>query len=201
MPSQAYLKKIPLISLNVFIDYIKEIDNKKITEEIKNFSKPIDDKFLDNKNHSYYEDMKYPFDQEESEKLIPILTKKVSEIVGKEMEMEAIWSLTLDNGQSVSMHSHKSNSHKNHEEYYSIAYYSSAPEGSASLSFSVAYCNTIEKSIEINPEPGMLIVFNSFIPHMTNRHSSDTPRTVISANFVPKNPDNADFQDWSAYQR
>lgn len=201
MNSQPFKEKVNLASLDVFVDNLNEIDNNQLMYEITNFSSPVKENYLKDKNHSYYEDMRYPFDQKESEKLIKVLTDKVCKIVGKEMLMEAIWSLTLQKGQSVAMHSHKSNAHKNHEEYYSIAYYASAPEGSANLSFSVTMCNTIEKLVEIKPEAGMLVVFNSYIPHMTNRHCSDIPRTVISANFIPKNPDNSSFQDWSAYQR
>jgi hypothetical protein len=198
---QPFKEKVTLISLDVFVDDIKEINNDRLAYEIENFSSPLKEDYLSDKNHSYYEDMKYPFDQEESEKLIKALNIKVNEIIGKPMKIEAIWSLTLNKGQSVAMHSHKSNSHMNHEEYYSIAYYVSAPKGSANLSFSVTMCNTIEKLIEIEPEPGMLVIFNSFIPHMTNRHNSEIPRIVISANFIPENPDTSTFQDWSAYQK
>jgi hypothetical protein len=201
MKIQPFKKKINLVSLDVFVDILDEIDNKKLMYEIVNFSTPIEEKFTEDKNHSYYEDMRYSFDQEESEKLILTLTDKVSEILGKPMLLEAIWSLSLSEGQSVSMHSHKSNLHMHHEEYYSIAYYVSAPEGSASLCFNVTACNTIETSAQVDPEEGMLVIFNSFIPHMTNRHNSKTPRIVISANFIPKYPDTSTFQDWSAYQR
>lgn len=199
--SQPFKQKLTLVSLDVFVDDIEEINNDKLAYEIKNFSSPLKEDYFSDKNHSYYEDMKYPFEQEESEKLIKLLNKKVNQIIGKPMKMEAIWSLTLDKGQSVGMHSHKSNLHMNPEEYYSIAYYVSASKGSANLSFLVTMCNTIERLIEIEPEPGMLVVFNSFIPHMTNRHSSENPRIVISANFIPENPDTSTFQDWSAYQK
>lgn len=201
MKTQPFKEKITLVSLDVFVDDLNEIDNNKLIDEINNFSTPIKEEFLENKNHSYYEDMRYPFGQEESEKLITLLTDKVSSMVGKKMIMEAIWSLTLNQGQSVAMHSHKSNAHMHHEDYYSIAYYVSAPENSASLSFSITLCNTIERLVEVEPKPGMLVVFNSYIPHMTNRHLSQEPRIVISANFVPKNPNTSTFQDWSAYQR
>jgi uncharacterized RmlC-like cupin family protein len=199
--TQPFNKKVTLISLDVFVDHVNEIDNNKLNYEINNFSTPLKNNYLSDKNHSYYEDMKYPFGNEESEKLIVLLNEKINKIIGKPMKMEAIWSLTLGKGQSVAMHSHKSSTHMNHEEYYSIAYYVSAPKGSANLSFLVTMCNTIERSIDIEPEEGMLIIFNSFIPHMTNRHSNETPRVVISANFVPENPDKVTFQDWSAYQR
>jgi hypothetical protein len=199
--TQPFNKKVTLISLDVFVDDIKEINNDRLAYEIKNFSSPLKENYLSDKNISSYEDMKYPFDQEESEKLILALTHKVSKIVGKPMKIEAIWSLTLNKGQSVSMHSHKSNAHMNHEEYYSIAYYVSVPKDSANLSFLVTMCNTIERVIEIEPEPGMLVAFNSFIPHMTNRHNSEIPRIVISANFIPENPDTSTFPDWSAYEK
>jgi hypothetical protein len=84
-------------------------------------------------------------------------------------------------------------------EYYSVAYYPSAPTGSSKLIFQVSWCNTIESLISIDPKPGMLVVFNSYIQHMTNRHNAIDRRVVISANLKPDSPNTTVVPDWSAY--
>lgn len=194
------MNRVNLISLDVLVGEISGIDNKKLFQEIQEHSGEIGANFLADKNHTYYEDKKYPFGQPESEKLIDALNQAVTSCLGTEMKMEAIWTLTLEKGQSVSMHSHKSNLHMRPSEYFSIAYYVNAPDGSADLIFDTDYCGAVENQTRITPKPGMLVVFNSFIRHMTNRHDSDEKRIVVSANFAPVNPDITPTQDWSAYK-
>lgn len=196
------VEKINLVSIDVLKTKITGIDNSKLLEEITGFHGEIDASFIDNKHHTYYEDRKYPFGMVESEKLINKLTERVSVALGRDMVLNDIWTLSLEFGQSVSAHSHKSNTHLHPEEYFSIAYYPSAPDGSADLIFLVNAGNTIENSIEIKPVTGDLIIFNSYLMHMTNRHrNKEEARVVISANFAPKNPSGEQTQDWSAYSR
>jgi hypothetical protein len=196
------VEKINLVSIDVLKTKIIGIDNFKLLEEIAGANTEIDDSFMDDKHHTYYEDKKYPFGMIESEKLIHKLTEQVSAAIGKEMVLSDIWTLSLEFGQSVSAHSHKSNTHLHPEEYFSIAYYPSAPDGSADLIFLVNAGNTIENSVEIKPETGDLVIFNSYLTHMTNRHrNKEEARLVVSANFAPKNPNKKSTQDWSAYSR
>ena len=196
------IEKINLISIDIIKSKILGIDNQKLINEILNTRGDIDETFLEDKHHTYYEDKRYPFGHVESEKLINKLTEAVSISLNREMVLSEIWTLTLEHGQSVAAHSHKSNTHMRPEEYFSIAYYPSAPENSADLIFLVNAANTIESSVVVKPETGDLIIFNSYLMHMTNRHrNKDNPRIVISANFSPKNPDSNPTQDWSAYSR
>lgn len=196
------IEKINLISIDIIKSKILGIDNQKLLNEISNTRGDIDETFLEDRHHTYYEDKRYPFGHVESEKLINKLTENVSNILKREMVLSEIWTLTLEYGQSVAAHSHKSNTHLRPEEYFSIAYYPSAPENSADLIFLVNAANTIESSVVIKPETSDLIIFNSYLMHMTNRHRNKTePRVVISANFIPKNPDVSPTQDWSAYSR
>lgn len=196
------IEHIPLISLGVIKTSLDSIDNVKLVEEITSHDGNIASHFLVNKNHTYYEDQRYPFGKPEAEKLIHELTKKVSSVLGREMVLSEIWTLTLKEGQSVSAHTHKSNTYINQSEYFSIAYYANAPERSADLIFMVDACNTIESSVTVKAETGSLVIFNSFIMHMTNRHDNkDENRIVVSANFWPKQPDTTPTQDWSAYSR
>jgi hypothetical protein len=196
------VERINLIQIDVLKTKLSGIDNNKLIEEIVNAQSNIDDRYLEDKHHTYYEDERYPFGHAESEKLINKLTESVSAILGRQMILSEIWTLTLEHGQSVAAHSHKSNTHLHPEEYFSIAYYPSAPDGSADLIFLANAANTIDNSIVIKPETGDLIVFNSYLNHMTNRHrNKDEARIVISANFIPENPNQTPTQDWSAYSR
>lgn len=189
-----------LLSIPIYKKNLNYIDNSKLYQEIKQYSSNIDKSFIDNKNHSYFEDQKYPFKGIESQKLINAISHEVNFALGKEMIMNEIWTLTLSNGQSVGYHSHKSNKHLHPTEYYSIAYYVNAPDGSADIQFQITACNTIESSISVPAQNGLLIIFNSFIPHMTNRHNNkNEDRIVVSANFSPKYPINTPTQDWTAY--
>lgn len=195
------VEAIPLIAINIFKTSLPDVNNQKLVQEITSSDGALAEHYLKDKNHTYYEDQRYPFGKEEAESLIKKLTTAVSSILNKEMILEEIWTLTLQKGQSVAWHSHKSNTHLHPQDYFSIAYYANAPENSAELIFTTTACNTLEQSYTLSPEAGGLVVFNSFIPHMTSRHLSDEPRIVISANFSPKYPNSTPTQDWTAYSR
>jgi hypothetical protein len=57
----------------------------------------------------------------------------------------------------------------------------------------------MQGNFAVHPEVGMLVVFNSYITHMTARHKVDEPRRVLSMNLGPKNPSNLPNADWSVY--
>lgn len=193
---------IPLSNFNIYLTTL-DIDNSKILEELEHGKRQVEDSyrngFLSKTTITYYEDEKLPLNAPECEKLKQLMTEKVSEIVGKKMKLAEIWSLTLGRGQSISVHTHKSNTHMHPDEYYSVSYYVNAPEGSARLIFNINICNTIERLVPVTPKSGMLLVFNSFIQHYSDRHASDKPRIVISANFHPESPNTTVVPDWSAY--
>jgi hypothetical protein len=188
-----------LLNIGIYKKKLKYIDNNKIYKEIKKYSKSLNDSFNLDKIQSY-EDQTFPFDGLECNKLVNSLSSEVSSAIGREMLLTEIWTLTLKNGQSVGYHSHKSNSHLHPSEYYSIAYYVNVPVGSSDVQFKITACNTLESSVFIKAEDGLLIIFNSFIPHMTNRHNNiDEDRVVISANFSPKDPTLTLNPDWTPY--
>jgi len=196
------IETIPLIAISVMKTRLDDVDNEKLIDEIKNSNGCIDMNYLEDKHHTYYEDGRYPFNMPESEKLIPKLVSAVSLVLGRDMELSDIWTLTLEEGQSVAAHSHKSNTHVHQEEYFSIAYYPNAPENSADLIFLATACNTLETSVTLPPKTGDLVIFNSYLMHMTNRHrNKNEQRIVISANFSPKKPNIKPLSDWSAYSR
>lgn len=193
------MKTIPLINLNAYSIILNEVDNVRLSEIVLSHGvTPLAGEFMVDNNHTYFEDTVLP-DVPEVTDLCSRISSAVSKIIGTEYKIEAIWGLVLNCGESVMMHSHKSNSHLHPSEYYSIAYYPMVPDGSAELIFSLTHCNTIEQAISIKPQEGMLIVFNSYIPHMTSRHISNEPRIVISANLIPRNPNLEIIPDWSPY--
>ena len=194
--------QIPLSDFNIHMTRI-DVDNLKILGELDSGKRQIEDSyregFLSKTTVTYFEDERLPLNAPECEKLKRLMTDKVSAVAGKPMILAEIWSLTLNRGQSITVHTHKSNTHMHPEEYYSVSYYVNAPEGSAKLIFNVNICNTIERLIPITPESGMFLIFNSFIQHYSDRHNSDEPRLVISANFHPVEPNLEHVPDWSAY--
>jgi hypothetical protein len=193
---------IPLVTINAIKTKIEGINNEKLVDEIRSSREDVDKKYWENQHHTYYEDKRYPYGKPEAEKLLKLLSEKVNSIVGKKLVLSEAWTLTLEEGQSVAAHSHKSNQAVHQEEYYSIAYYPSAPNDSADLIFMVTACNTIESSVIVAPKQGDLVIFNSYIMHMTNRHrNKNEERIVISANFIPEIPNNEPNQDWTAYAR
>jgi hypothetical protein len=193
---------IPLSDFQIYCTTI-DVDNEKIMHELNAGKRQVDEEyrngFLSKTTITYYEDERLPLNSPECEKLKIAMTEKVSAIVGKQMKLMEIWSLTLEKGQSISAHTHKSNTHMHPDEYYSVSYYVNAPEGSARLIFNVNICNTVEKLIPVTPKSGMFLIFNSFIQHYSDRHCSDEPRLVISANFHPEHPNMTPIPDWSAY--
>ena len=193
-------EKINLISLDVYTHLIDGIDNQLVAKEIEEFSGQIPDVKDPYPAHTFYEDRYYPFEKPECAKLLEKITETVNAILGREMVMDSVWTLTLERGQSVVGHTHKVNSHLYPLDYYSISYYVNAPTGSAELIFITPYCNAVENTTSIKPKTGMLTLFNSFIYHMTNRHYSDEKRIVISANFKPLKENLTINPDWSEYK-
>lgn len=190
---------INLFTLNMHTVYLDDIDNAVLLKEIEDYSGNIPNVKDPTPAHTFYEDNLYPFGMPESTKLMEQITSAVSSLLGKEMVMDSIWTITLERNQSVLSHTHKVNLQLYPEDYYSVSYYVNAPENSADLIFVTTHCNTIEKATAVKPEPGMLMIFNSFIPHMTNRHYSDEKRVVVSANLGPKYPNTNPSADWSQY--
>jgi hypothetical protein len=190
---------LQLINLNAYVLDIADIDNHLISKIILSSNqKPDGGKFMEDNHHTYFEDTVLP-DAPEIYELCKKISSAVSGVLNREYSVESIWGLILNRGESVMMHSHKSNTHLHPSEFYSIAYYPHVPEGSAEIIFSLTHCNIMEQSISVKPKEGMLIIFNSYIPHMTSRHLAEEPRIVISANLSPVSPNNQTVPDWTPY--
>jgi len=200
---------INLYKLDMYKTYLKEIDNGKLFKEMQdcsNTSNPLNspgngvaNPKNPNPTHTFYEDHLYPFGQPEAMKLLKEMTKQVNFFTNSDMVIDSVWYLILEQYESVLFHSHKVNTQLYPEEYYSVSYYVSAPENSADIIFETTHCNTIERATSIETETGMLLIFNSFIPHMTNRNYSKEKRVVVSANYHPRHPKQKPSANWSEY--
>ena len=192
------MEVVPLINLNAYVVELADVDNRLLSSIVLSGQKPVSGTFMVDNHHTYFEDTVLP-DCPEVNNLCSLISQAVGDVLGSDYAVESIWGLVLNRGESVMMHSHKSNSHLHPSEYYSIAYYPSVPDGSAELIFSMTHCNVIEQAVSIKPREGMLVIFNSYIPHMTSRHMSSEPRVVISANLSPVTPNKEIVPDWTPY--
>lgn len=190
-----------LIRLSIFSCDLIDINNEQLIDEIDEYHKIVDPhaggKLLP--ENAPYEDTLFPHDGHEAQNLINKVISAVSSIANNQMQMQSVWTSLLHAGQSVSMHSHRSNTHMFPMEYFSFAYYAQAEEDSAQLIFNTSFCNIIEQSYLLSPHTGMLVIFNSFISHMTSRHLGLLRRIVVSGNLCPVTPNITPIPDWSGY--
>lgn len=189
-----------LINLQYYTVNLEDIDNSFFVDSIlQDPVSPYAPGFLETHNHTFHEDTVLK-DTPQLRTLQKAICDTMLNIFDKEYVVEYMWAITLRKGQHVMAHTHKSNYHMDPKEYYSIAYYPAAPQGSADLIFNLNYCNLIEDVQKVTPSPGTLVIFNSYVPHMTSVHQSDDPRIVISANLAPLNPNREIFPDYSPYK-
>lgn len=196
------INEIPLIRLSAFSSVLDNVDNEAIARQMYSQAVPIEQESPDygwiSRGFVQFEDLIVPISPEitaleESIKMV------IAMISGKECIIDDIWGVVLEKNQSVLAHSHKSNLHHHPQEHYSFAYYPDAPDGSAELMFMVGYCDTMQHVVPIKPRPGLLVVFNSFIYHMTARHALEQKRLVISGNTSPIRPNENPNADWTVY--
>ena len=193
-----------VLRLQVSTVILDSTDNQKLIKEIEETANSIPVNLIEgfgtSTNQTYFEDSTFPWNMPEASKLLSEIQKIVSPIGNLSMKVSEAWTLSLDFGQSVMAHSHRMNNHMKPSEYYSIAYYANAPAGSAKLLFEVGHSNMSESIYSIEPEVGMLVVFNSYMKHMTTRHLSHEKRIAISANLVPISPSMEIVPDLSGYK-
>ena len=198
------IRQHDVLRLQVNTVILDSIDNQKLIKEIEETANSIPVNFIEgfgtSTNQTYFEDSTFPWNMPEASKLLSEIEKIVSTIGNLSMKVSEAWTLSLDFGQSVMAHSHRMNNHMKPSEYYSIAYYANAPAGSAKLLFEVGHSNISESIYSIEPEVGMLVVFNSYMKHMTTRHLSHEKRIAISANLVPISPSTEIVPDLSGYK-
>jgi hypothetical protein len=196
------IENIPLISQNVHSVYLEDIDHDQVASDINLYSRGVHEKAPEygwiSRGFVQYEDLVIPVTPEIT-KLENAVIDVMKQLTNKDYEMYDIWAIRLAKGESVIAHSHHSNLHAHPDEYYSIAYYPQVPEDSAELIFSATWCNVRQTLLPVTPEKGLLLVFNSYITHMTSRQRPDEPRLVVSMNLGPVEPNVEPNADWSVY--
>jgi len=189
--------KINLLSVDVYTT-ILDFKGGDVHHEVFADGRPVPGEYSEeHKTHTYYEDLVLK-DTPLMQEVRAAIEEKTSQILSQEYKVSAMWGLVLQKGESVEPHSHKSNSHLNPHEYFSIAYYPTATFSDAQLVFGVPYANSQETVTRIQPTAGMLVIFPSYLTHWTTRQMSNT-RVVLSANVEPVEPQASTDQDWSAY--
>jgi hypothetical protein len=202
MSEEIKVNTIPLIRQNVFTANLDGINHSKIASDIKSYGKTINQDCGEygwiSRGFVQYEDIVVPITPEIT-KLENTILNVIEELTGKKYKIDDMWAVNLLENQSVIAHSHYSNFHFHPDEYYSIAYYPEAGCDSAELIFTSSWCEHMNGTTSIKPATGMLVLFNSYIKHMTARQKSSSPRLVLSMNLSPIQPNVSPNADWSVY--
>lgn len=186
------INQIPLIQQCVYTSDLINIHNGDLIEEMQAFYSNV-------ALASSSSDMRFPNAGPQSEKLQEEIGAAVNAIAGKEMTCREFWMFSMPTGGSVPLHNHWTNYQLHPEEYFSIAYYPCVPNSGPKLHFTASYCRAMKNTITIQPRTGMLIVFNSFLDHYTDKNHSSEQRTCISANYKPVAPDKSLVSDWTSF--
>lgn len=196
------MKKIELISLPIWVGTIEDLDHKQIAHDILTHGRTVEQTCEEyriiSRGFVQFEDIVMPITEEVTK--LEIKVKNVlKNLFQKEYKIHDTWAVNLIEHQSVISHTHHSNLHLDPSEYYSATYYPQTPEGSAELIFDYDYCGIMSGIHSVKPEVGTLVIFNSYIKHMTSRNKSKQPRLVVSMNLGPTQPRCEPNADWSAY--
>lgn len=193
---------INLIEQKIYTAILDEINHDQVALDINNYAETI---AQETPGYGYisrgfvqYEDLVLPVTPE-IKKLERSIIEYMNFIFQKEYIINDTWAVKLVENQSVIAHSHHSNNHIYPEEYFSIAYYPQVPSGSAELIFSTDWCGTMKNTYAVKPQKGLLVIFNSYLLHMTARHKIKEERLVVSMNLSPRYPKKTPNADWSVY--
>ena len=141
----------------------------------------------------------YP-DSSECRKLQSAIELLANEVLPLSVDLADIWAVATNKGESVSYHSHHSNTHMRPEDYWSGVIYTSSDDTSAELVLHSFGYNRVEAMTKIKPEIGKIVFFNSYVPHFTTMHQSDIPRVAVSFNLKPITPNVTEIPDMSVYR-
>ena len=192
---------IPLLSIGYSIVQLSGIDNKQLSEDI------IENKHLrldDDPNQTGYEDTLLP-DTVESRKLLSKVYSEVRKVnsyltildtsnfgqydrfIKRSVRGKGVWGHILEPGQSTMYHEHDLTDiqrTRGHIDGISFAYYVTYPENSGELVFCV---ETLKRRImlPVKPSVGNLVLFPTYVPHLTLRNRSKETRISVSGNFFP----------------
>jgi hypothetical protein len=193
------IDKIILSPTYAFTKVVDNLDYQDLAEAILDSPEILFQHNQDEDNSHTTGDRVFPHQNSNASLLKKCLIDFAKEALGKDFKIVDIWAVVLNNGQSTNYHRHSSNSHMFPQEYWSGVVYISAPSGSSRLCLYTQVCNTIENVEKIEPEQGLAVLFNSYVPHQTEKHQSDEPRICVSFNlelFSPNKTLVPDMAPW-----
>ena len=176
---------LPLLSIGYTIEQLSGIDNKQLSEDVmKNKHLRIDV----NPDQTGYEDTLLP-DTVESRKLLSMIDYEVKKINPylKMLAPSETWGHILEPGQSTMYHDHDMpfwEKDRGLIDGISFTYYTKYPENSGDLVFCV---ETLKRRImlPVRTTVGSLVMFPTYVPHLTLRNKSNETRISISGNYFP----------------
>jgi hypothetical protein len=177
------------MSFGAHITTITGVDYQKVSEQI------IEQEYVFKKGYGF---RVYP-KTEECDNLKRLIESMANNVLPIKVDLVDIWAVVTNKGESVSYHSHHSNTHMQPEEYWSGVIYTASDEDSAELVLHSFAFNRVESMTRIKPEVGKAVFFNSFVPHFTTMHESNRPRVAVSFNLKPKHPNITEIPDMSVY--
>ena len=178
------------MATHAYVSQIDDIDYGAVTSEI------LQQDLVFSKGYGF---RVYP-DSNECHKLQNSIELLANTVLPLPVGLADIWAVATSKGESVSYHSHYSNTHMRPEEYWSGVVYTSSDDNSAELVLHSFGYNRIESMTKIKPEIGKVVFFNSYVPHFTTMHQSEVPRVAVSFNLKPKNPNTTEVPDMSVYR-
>jgi hypothetical protein len=181
---------ITLLAVHAHIGRIDGIDYKTVTAEV------LEQNLVFAKGYGF---RVYP-NSPECRKLSDSIELLANKVLPVPSVINDIWAVSTNKGESVSYHSHHSNTHMQPQEYWSGVIYTSSDDDSAELVFHSFGYNRIESMTRIKPEIGKVVFFNSFVPHFTTMHQSGIPRVAVSFNLKPQNPTTVEIPNMDVYR-
>jgi len=181
---------ITLMATHAYVCHISDIDYKTVTSEV------LQQELVFSSGYGF---RVYP-DSDECRRLQNAIEVLANELLPLPVTLTDIWAVATSKGESVGYHSHHSNTHMQPQEYWSGVIYTSSDDSSAELVLHSFGYNRIESMTKIRPEIGKIVFFNSYVPHFTTMHQSDTPRVAVSFNLKPVNPNVTEIPDMSVYR-
>ena len=158
-------------------DLSEEVDNEQIAKDVVTRR---DIKMDYDETHTGYEDSYLP-----KTPAVDLLREKIDNIIkgiNKYVVLKGEpWAHILEPGESTMFHSHANTAAP---PGLSFAYWVTFPEGSGDF-VGVIQVDMMRHFHKVKPKAGNLIIFPTYLTHMTTRNASDETRISISGNYYP----------------
>jgi hypothetical protein len=153
-----------------------DVDNDQIAKDVL---LRRDIKMKDEPTNTGYEDSFLP-----KTSAVDLLMKKIDNIVksvNKHIVMKGeAWAHILAPGESTMYHTHSTFGPPG----ISFSYWVTYPKDSGEF-IGVIQIDTMRHFHQVEPKVGDLLLFPTYLPHMTSRNASDETRISISGNYYP----------------